>query len=307
MIIVFGSITIDMYIPVDTMPAPGSHTRCEDYTSYPGGKGANQAFAAARAGAKTALIGRIGDDAFGRRSTYNLKQQSILGSGIGRSERPTGAAFILPGTGEEKTIIASPGANFDCTHDQIPDSILKPENTVIGQLLIPLKETLRLFERAKKGGAHTILNASPPQFITLDILKLTDTLVINAAEVSIIADKLGIDGGKTPEETTKALNKAYNVNIITTLGSKGIMAIIDGTQYDVEPFSVNIEDTTGAGDCFLGYYAALRDKGMSAEDALKRACIAGSIACQAEGAQSSVPFIEDIEAVMDRAPNVSSS
>ena len=150
MIIVFGTLTIDMYIPSGVLPDVNAHVRCAHYQSFPGGKGANQAFSASRSGAKTAIIGKIGDDAFGRRSTASLKRESILGSGIGKGDLSTGCDIILPGQGEDKTIVSCIGANAEATSSQIPNEILTPKNTVVAQLLIPVEETLDLFTRAKE-------------------------------------------------------------------------------------------------------------------------------------------------------------
>ena len=294
MIIVFGTLNIDIYIPVDELPAPGTQIRCEDYASYPGGKGANQAYAAARAGSKTALIGRIGDDAFGRRSTYNLKQQSILGSGIGIVDRPTGCAFILPGVGEENTMISSPGANFETTSEQVPNEILKPENTVLAQLLIPIEQTIDLFTRARERGARTVLNASPPQYITAPILDVTDMLVVNVAEIKKISEILDIKTDQSPQDLARDIHTKYDVDCIVTLGSQGVFAAYQQQYYTLSAFPVSVVDPTGAGDCFLGYLTALMDQGKDFETALQYAAIAGSLACRSEGAQTSVPYLEEV-------------
>tara|TARA_B100001971_G_C18206672_1_gene548065 strand:+ start:333 stop:1262 length:930 start_codon:yes stop_codon:yes gene_type:complete len=303
MIIILGSLNIDMYIPAEKIPAPGESIRCADYTSYPGGKGANQAYAAARAGAKTALIGRIGDDAFGRRSTYNLKKQGILGSGIGIVERPTGCTFILPGTGEENTVIHSPGANFETTSEQIPNEILKSENTVIGQLLIPTEQTIDLFTRARERGTKTVLNASPARYITKDILELTDILIVNEIELKKAASVLGLSDEKPSKDLAAEIHKTFKIDCIVTLGSKGVFAAWRNEGWKMSAFDIEVKDPTGAGDCFLGYLMAMIDMGHDFKTALKYATIAGSMACRKEGAQTSVPYIDEVTEALESAPN----
>ena len=302
MLIILGSLNIDIFIPVDTVPKIGDHVSCDDYTSYPGGKGANQAYAAARAGAKTALIGRIGDDAFGRRSTYNLKKQGILGSGIGIVDRPTGCSFVLPGIGEENTIIYSPGANFETTSEQIPNEILKPENTVVGQLLIPVEQTVDLFTRARERGARTVLNASPPRYITKEILNLTDTLIVNEIEMKKVASVLGLDAEKSAEDLAVEVYTSFKIDCIVTLGSKGVFAAWKGSGWRMKPFPVTVVDPSGGGDCFLGYLLALLDKDYDFKDALQYATIAGSMTCTKQGAQTAVPYIDEVTEKIAEAP-----
>lgn len=303
MIIVFGSLLIDLYIPIDQLPVAGSQVSGGDYTSYPGGKASNQAVSARRSGAKTAIIGQIGNDGFGRRSTQNLKRENILGSGIGQNDRPTGCAIILPGTGEDKTMISCPGANLEARSDQVPNEILGPKSTVIAQLLVPIEETLDLFARARARGAKTVLNAAPPQYITPEVLKLTDMLFVNEMELRTMAPPLGLDPKLSIRALTQKICEDFSLDCITTLGSKGSIACVDRQFWAVGALpDVKVVDANGAGDCFLGYLLGLMDQGRNFTEALHAAAIAGSLACRAEGAQSSVPFPEDIAEYMARLP-----
>lgn len=299
MIIVFGTLEIDVYIPAQKLPELGQHVRCEDYDSFPGGKGANQAFAAGRAGSKTAIVGRIGDDSYGRRSTQNLKRESILGSGIGIVDRPTGCSFMLPGVGEDKTIISCQGANMETTSEQVPNEILGPDNTVIAQLLIPVEQTTDLFKRAKERGTRTVLNASPPQYATRDLLDLTDLLFLNASEICKLMDHLKMNSNGDVLELTQTLSREFKLDCVTTCGSKGAYACYQGQCWHVNAYPIDtVVDPTGAGDCFLGYLVSLLDQKYRFDEALHYAAIAGSLACQKQGAQSAVPFLDD---VMERA------
>lgn len=295
MIIVFGTLEIDVYIPAKTLPQLGQHVRCDDYDSFPGGKGANQAFASGRAGSKTAIIGRIGDDSYGRRSTQNLKRESILASGIGIVDRPTGCSFMLPGEGEDMTIISCEGANMETTSEQIPNEILTSENTVVAQLLIPVVQTTDLFQRARERGTRTVLNASPPQYATRDILELTDLLFLNSTEIRKLMDHLKMNSNGDIQELTQQLAREFKLDCVTTCGSKGAYACFQGQCWHVGAYQIDeVVDPTGAGDCFLGYLVSLLDQGYHFEEALHYAAVAGSLACQKMGAQSSVPFLEDV-------------
>ena len=300
MIIVFGSLNIDLYMPLDTLPTAGSQaTSLHDYDSYPGGKGANQAFAAARAGAKTVMVGTIGDDGFGRRCTQNLKREGVLGSGIGTVNRPTGCALILPGSGEDKTVISSPAANLESRSDQIPNEILTPEHTVVAQLLVPTAEIIDLFTRARDRGTTTVLNASPPQSITADLLKLTDLLVVNETELKTAAQTLGHNENMENPSLMDILCEHYDLDCITTCGSQGVRAHIKGHRYTIQAAKIDVKDVNGAGDCFIGYFLAMMDRGFDISAALHHAAMAGSIACTARGAQSAVPFFEDVAARLE--------
>ena len=295
MIIVFGTLNIDIYIPAGALPDAGQHIRLDNYESFPGGKGANQAFAASRTGVKTAIIGQIGDDGFGRRSTRNLKKESILGAGIGTSEKPTGCSFLLPGVGEDKTIISCASANLDTTSNQIPNEILMPKNMVVAQLLVPFEETLDLFTRAQERGCKTVLNTSPPQYIKAELLEKTDIVFVNKSELTILLETLRLDTEGDEFERTQRLCDAYSIDCITTCGSKGAVAVYHGQKYSIPAFQIDkVVDATGAGDCFLGYLVGLLNQGYDFATAFQYSAIAGSLACEQLGAQSSVPFLEDI-------------
>jgi len=295
MIIVFGTLNIDIYIPAGELPVAGEHIRLDGYESFPGGKGANQAFAASRSGAKTAIIGQIGDDGFGRRSTRNLKKESILAAGIGMSEKATGCSFLLPGAGEDKTIISCASANLDASADQIPNEALTPRNMVVAQLLIPVEETLDVFERARARKCRTVLNASPPQYATRALLMETDIVFVNQGELELLLKTLGLDTDGDVSTQTRRLCRAFNVDCVTTCGSEGAIALYQGMLYTIPAFPIDrVVDATGAGDCFLGYLVGLLNQDRDFDTAFQYASIAGSLACRKKGAQSSIPFLDGV-------------
>jgi ribokinase len=234
MIIVFGSLNIDMVMPVGHFPKPGETVLCvADYLSHPGGKGSNQAVAAARGGAKVAVVGKIGDDSFGRRCINNLKNQSIWASGIGVSEnRPTGCATIAVDSNGANISMVAPGANLEATADQVPDEVLTPRNIVLAQLEVPSQETFSVLERARAGGATTILNASPAGNMTREGLKNIDYLLVNEVEAHQLAHNLGI-AETDPRLIAKALAQMGKLTCIITLESKGSVAVRGDTTYVV--------------------------------------------------------------------------
>ncbi len=144
MIIVFGSINMDMSLKVGHLPVPGETVLTNEYVLYPGGKGANQALAAMRAGknAKVALIGRIGDDHYGKVATDGVKRDGVMVSGVAKSDVPTGCAVVTRDAQGQKQILVMSGANVDVGHEQVPDEILLPQNLLLMQMELPLEQTL---------------------------------------------------------------------------------------------------------------------------------------------------------------------
>jgi ribokinase len=304
MIIVFGSLNIDLVMPVGHFPKPGETVLCStDYLSRPGGKGSNQAVAAARAGAKVAFVGKIGDDAFGRRCMANLKNHSIWTSGIGISERPTGCATIAVDMTGANFIMVAPGANLDATSDQMPDEVFNPRNIILTQLEVSPQETLSVLARAHKNGATTILNASPAPKVSAEALKNVDYLIMNEIESHQLARHLNITA-TDPREIARAMAKLGHANIavIITLEDKGSVAVRHGDTFLAPPLKVEPVDTTGAGDAFCGIFAASLLDGHTWLNALHYASVGASLSCLGLGAQGATPTMEDIEEHFARAP-----
>lgn len=303
MIIVFGSLDIDLVMPVGHFPQPGETVLCTtDYLSRPGGKGSNQAVAAARAGAKVAFVGKVGDDAFGRRSVSNLKNNSIWAAGIGISERPTGCATIVVNPQGANFVTVAPGANLDATADQVPDEVLTPKNIVLGQLEVTPEETQTVFARAHKRGVTTILNASParqalPEAALADI----DYLIVNEIEAQQLAQGMGIDE-KDPARLAAAVAQRGDLVCIVTLEDKGAVAASKDAIYTMGALAVDVVDTTGAGDAFCGIFAACLQSGMSWQDSMHRAGVGASLSCLGLGAQSGIPTLDDIDLHLPSVP-----
>lgn len=294
MIVVFGSMNIDMMMPVGHFPKPGETVLCTtDYLSRPGGKGANQAVAAARAGAKVAMVGKVGDDSFGRRCVNNLKHQGIWSSGIGISERPTGCATIAVDNHGENFVISAPGANLEATSDQMPDELFTSKNIILTQLEVSPHEAFSVLERARKFGSTTILNPSPARNLPRESLKNIDYLIVNEIEALQLAHNLGIVG-TDPGQLATGIAEMGKLACIITLEDKGAVATRGDVLYMVPAMQVEVVDSTGAGDAFCGIFAACLQQGFDWLKAMHYASVGAGLSCLGLGAQDGMPFMEDI-------------
>jgi ribokinase len=294
MIIVFGSLNIDIVMPVAHFPQAGETVLCSaDYLSRTGGKGSNQAVAAARAGAKVAFVGKVGDDSFGRRCINNLKSHGIWAAGIGVSERPTGCATIAVDAQGANIVMVAPGANLDAMADQVPDEVLGAKNILLAQMEVPPAETLAVLARARALGATTILNASPAPHLPEEALPHIDYLIVNEIEALQLARGFGIQEADARKIALTLADRA-GLTCIVTLEAKGSIASRGGTLYSVEALAVEAVDTTGAGDTFCGIFSACLQKNMDWLEALHRASLGASLSCLAMGAQTQTPTMEDI-------------
>lgn len=297
MIIVFGSINMDIFMPVKHLPTAGETVVSPAYEMSPGGKGANQALAAARSGAKVAMIGRVGDDGMGARVLNNLRRAGVMTSGIAQSEQDTGCAVIARDAEGENQIIVALGANSDVVHDQIPDDILGKRNMVMMQNEILPEENWKIIDRASKLGATTILNLAPAIYIPEETLKKLDYLVVNQIEARQIAEKMGITVEDHESQIAQALSKMGDLTCIVTMGERGSFAVTpDGQEIHVPALKLeHFVDKTGAGDAYCGTLAAALHAGLSLVESMKRAAVAGSLTCMNKGAQPSFPYLGDIE------------
>lgn len=304
MIIVFGSINMDMILPVGQFPQPGETVLSPGSETYAGGKGANQALAAARTGAKTALVGRVGDDGMGLRILNGLRRDGVMTSGVAVSEYlATGLAVVITNPRGENEIIVASGANGEVSHEQVPDEILTPKNILMLQMETAPAENWALLERAEKGGATTILNLAPAINIPQAALERLDYLIVNQIEARQIAVKLGLDAEKNMERIAHALAQQGKLTCIVTLGEQGsVAAMPDGNFIRVPALVVDeMIDRTGAGDAYCGTLAGMLHEGRTLGEAMRYASVAGSLACKARGAQPSYAYSADIE---EQLPNL---
>ncbi len=301
MIVVFGSLNIDMVLSVPVIPRPGETVLCPEYKLYPGGKGANQAVAAVRAAGKVSMFGKIGDDDFGRKVHTSLQDAHVDCSGIITCEKPTGCAMICVDKAGENMITVASGANSLAKASDVPDKVLTPQTTLILQMEVDPEENWALIRRAKAKGCRVILNLAPANNVPEDILKCVDALVLNEIEASLLAMYLGFDGSY-PRAVARRLTELYGLTVIVTLGAEGAYASSLKGNCNVEAMKVEAIDTTAAGDAFVGVLAVAMDQGLGLPAALHRASVASGLTCLREGAQPSLPTMQEIETAMQEIP-----
>ena len=291
MILVFGSINIDLLVPVPLLPRPGETVLGGDYRLLPGGKGANQALAACRAGAAVTMAGAVGNDAFAGTALELLRRDGVNLGLVQRTERPTGCAAIMVGESGENLIAVASGANADAVAQAVPDDALGPETIVLCQMEVPVAETAALIRRAARHDARCILNLAPGLPIDPRLLGDLDLLVANEAEAATLG------GDAAP------IARRLREGFVVTRNAAGSTAFLaEGRRLDIPALTIEAVDTTGAGDNFVGVLAAGLDKGLALEPALRRASAAAGLACLAHGAQSAMPNAAAIDTAVAQLP-----
>lgn len=296
MLIVFGSINQDMYFQVSHLPETGEAVLCPKYETGGGGKGANQALAAARCGAKTALVGRVGDDGMGMRMLATLRREGVMTSGVAQSNHATGCSVVLCDNAGGREVVVALGANADTSSEQIPDEILTPQNIVLMQMEIPEDHNWDVVRRAHSCGAKTILNLAPAIHIPDDVLNMLDYLIVNELEARQISQKLGIKAETNAALLARALCQQGGLTCVVTIGERGAVAAApDGRVVAVPPLKVDVVDVSGAGDAYCGTFAAAIHAGLDLVEAMQRSSVAGGLACTKTGAQNSFPHVFEID------------
>jgi len=287
MIVVFGSINVDLVVPVPRLPRAGETVLGGDYALLPGGKGANQALAAHRAGAEVVLAGAVGADSFAGIALDLLRGDGVDTRLVRVVEQPTGFAAIMVSSEGENTIAVAPGANASARSDQVPDELLSAVTTLVAQMEVPPSETAMLIRRLRTRGGYSLLNLAPALPIDIALLGEIDLVVANEGETT----------GSDPEQLARRLRQG----LVVTRGAAGALAILrDGIRIEVPALAIEPVDTTGAGDTFVGVLAAALDLGSTLETALRRASAAAGLACLARGAQTAMPNGAAIAAAVGR-------
>jgi len=294
MVVVFGSINLDLVARVARIPASGETLAGSTFATLPGGKGANQALAARRAGADVALYGAVGRDAHASAALANLVMAGVQLDGVLPVDVATGVALIHVDDQGENAITVVPGANALARAAQVPDQRLIADNTLLLQLEVPMTEVEALAMRARKADARVVLNAAPAARLPSALLRNLDVLIVNEREASSYATALGVPGD--PMEFVAYARQQFGIAVVVTLGARGAVMIVDGRQVRLEPPAVNVIDTTGAGDALAGALVAALDRGASLSRALAEGVNAGAVACTHRGAQSSLPSDNKISA-----------
>jgi ribokinase len=292
LITVIGSINLDFVATVEQLPRPGETVPGDSFRTAPGGKGANQALAAARAGAKTRMIGAVGRDAFATQALALLEEGGVDLSGVRTAGASTGIAVILVAGGGENVIAVVPGANGTVVPGDLAD--LSRGEVLLLQHEIPLPTVEAALNAAHSAGAIALLNTAPFRAEAAGFLGKADYLIANETEFDCYGGLLAL-AGTDRQARMRSFAEKTGRTVIVTLGRDGALAATPESLLKVPALDINPVDTVGAGDTFCGYLAAGLASGLSLEHGLRRAAVAGSLACLKPGAQPSIPLAEEVE------------
>lgn len=300
-ITVVGSINMDLVVRVAHLPQPGETILGREYHAIPGGKGANQAVAAARLGAGVRLVGRVGKDAFGELLRSNLQREGVDVAALEMdAATSSGNAMIALDDSGRNTIVVVPGANFSLTPGQVARALAKiPRlDVLVVQLEIPLECALEAARLARERGARVVLNPAPAQPLPAEIYPFLDVLVPNESEAGLLTG-LPVDSLEQAEAAARRLLQLGARSVILTLGGRGALLVEAGrAAVHLPPYPVKVVDTTAAGDAFVAGLAVGLAEGASLLDAARLGNAAGAIAVTRLGAQPAMPARDEVNTLL---------
>ncbi|MBI3242132.1 MAG: ribokinase [Chloroflexi bacterium] len=294
-IVVVGSLNMDLVVRAPRHPQLGETILGGNFQTFPGGKGANQAVAAARLGGAVKMIGRVGNDSFGDSLLSTLKRDNVDTTHVRcDGNLPTGVALITVDAVGQNTIVVASGANGELT----PDDVEAGEAAFVGaavlllQLECPLTAVERAIELAKKHGARVVLNPAPAQMLNATLLESVDYLAPNQTELALLT---GIDDLANTRRAASHLRAHGVQRVIVTLGEEGVLAVDDEGEFYLPAHQVTVVDTTAAGDAFVGALAVALMEGRSTREAVAWGNAAGGLTVTRPGAQPSLPTRAELE------------
>ncbi|MCY0093212.1 ribokinase [Hoeflea ulvae] len=297
MITVIGSVNMDLIATTERLPAPGETVSGAEFTTAQGGKGANQALAAQRAGAAVTMGGAVGDDAYGAEALALLEKAGADLGSVRRVQGPTGIAIILVGGDGENVIVVIAGANGHVSVEDAEQAVasMSDSDTLLLQMEIAEASIEAALKAARSKGVRSVLNIAPLTEAVERLAPLADIVIANETEFARLSGR--------PAETVDAaraelaaLHARTGQCMIVTLGGDGVLWAKDGTVEHVAALKIRPVDTVGAGDTFCGYLAQGLDAGMAFPAAVRRAAVAGALACLKPGAQPSIPLASEVDA-----------
>jgi ribokinase len=293
-ILVIGSLNADLVVRAQRFPLPGETISGEGLQILPGGKGANQAVAAARLGASVSMLGRVGRDNFGSYLLENLESNNVDTRLVQRDDASTGTATIILDSNGQNSIVLSAGANGKVSDADVRTASFPDFNLLLLQLEIPIETVLSAARRAKGSGLRVLLNPAPARTLSDELISLPDFLLPNEIELSLLTNQT-VNDIPSAEKASKILLGRGAQTIILTLGANGALIVTKELTRHIPPFKVNVVDTTAAGDAFIGGFASALLQNKSLEEAVRYGCACGALATTRFGAQPSLPTREEVE------------
>jgi ribokinase len=299
-ILVIGSFMTDLVVQTPKVPVEGETIIGNTFNRFTGGKGANQAVAAARLGGDVTMIGKLGEDDFGREhidalNSENINHHSILFD----SQASTGVGNVVIDSNGNNRIIVVPGANLKLSEKDIEafENVIINSDIVVLQLEVPMETVYKSIELANKHGKTIILNPAPAQPIDPKYMDKVDYFVPNETEASLLTN-IEVSNLETAEKAAEALLLQGYKNVIITLGNKGVIFKNNTEMKFVKAYTVKAVDTTAAGDSFIGSFAYGLSNNMSIEQSLNLAVAASALTVTKLGAQPSLPKIDDVNELL---------
>lgn len=300
-IVVVGSSNTDMIIKVPHIPAPGETVLGGRFSTAAGGKGANQAVAAARAGGQVTLIARVGRDMFGEKAMEGFGKDGINSTFIVKdADAPSGVAEIFVSDDGENSIAVAPGANANLSPEDVckAESAIASADVLVMQLEVPLQTVRAAAEIAHKHQVKTILNPAPAQPLPDDLLKSIDIITPNESETELLTG-ISIKDNSTAQEAADILHSKGIETVIVTLGARGVYLSDQMGKGQISGFSVQAVDTTAAGDVFNGALAVALAEKQALKEAIRFASAAAALSVTKLGAQPSAPVRKDIQNLLN--------
>ena len=293
---VFGSINMDLVIYSNASPSEGETIFGNSFETFLGGKGANQAVAAARMGSEVSFVGKVGSDLFGKKLKEKLESESIDTDLLQEHSGESGVAFInvIESTSQNQITVVS-GANSHAQSDQFSDEVLSSSEIILSQLEMPLQEIEKLFLRASSDGCLRILNVAPALQLSETLFNETDIFLVNELELSALSEKpLLIDDINSVKESIDSLQLHDDQSIVVTLGPRGVYVHQQGKNEFFSGHEVNAVDTTGSGDCFIGAMASHMLLNKNLFEAAEFANKAAALSVTKKGASISMPNRQEV-------------
>jgi ribokinase len=297
-VVVLGSINTDLVVRAPRFPRPGETIHGGEFTIVGGGKGANQATAAARVGAPVQFIGAVGTDDFGARRIAEMRDAGVDVSGIARIEdAATGVALSTVNDRGENTIIVAAGANWRVLPDDISGTMLAMAagGVLVSQLELPMETVAAGLARARRAGLTTLLNTAPYKQEARAFLQHVDILIANEGEAGDLAEWDSIATEENAADIAARLRARGPHTVIVTLGAAGVIVATNAEALHIPAPSVDVVDTTGAGDCFTGVIAASLVAGLETHAAARRAVAAASYSTTIFGATTGMPTTAELD------------